>query len=853
MNAVALRGLFSRKLRTILTMIAIILGVAMISGTYVLTDTIDQSFNQIFSTVNATTDAVIVGKSPVSSDFSTPPPLPGHLLTIVQHTPGVAAAEGQISNRAQLVDKSGKSLGATGGAPSLLFSISTPRFSQTKVVQGRLPHGMEIVLDKDTVKRSHLHLGQQIGVVGIQKVQYFTLVGVVKFGSVGSIGGATLVGMDLPEAQRITGEVGKYDEIKVAAAPGVSQSDLVGRIQSRIPPSLRSSIKVETGQKNTQDATAAVGTALSFITIALLAFGGIAVFVGAFIIFNTFSITVAQRAREFALLRTLGATRGQVLRSVILEALLIGVVASILGLFAGIGIAQALNGLFVAFGVDLPKAGMVIAVRTVVVALLVGTIITLVAGFMPAIRATRVPPIAALREGTELPRGRFARYTPLIAGIVTALGALLVIVGVFASISATGARLSVIGAGAVLLFLGVAMLSPKVVGPLASVLGWPIERMSHITGRLARENTVRNPSRTAVTAAALMIGLALVGFVTIFAAELKQTSDDAINREIAGSFTIYNDNNNLIPEGVVRTAARVSGVQTASAVKVTGGSIAGIGTVQVNGIQPVTLPKVYRFQWLHGSTASVTNMGPYDAVIDENMAKDHKLHLGSRLLVTTTTGAKRTFTVRGIYKATQFLVNLTIRYDTVRKDWAMKQDFAVVISAVPGQNLTVLKARLVKAVQTPYPTANVHSQADFKAQQSKGINQLLALIYVLLAMSLIVSLFGIMNTLVLSVYERTREIGMLRAIGTTRSQVRWIVRWESVITSVIGAILGLVVGIALAVVVTAGLASQGIEYALPVGQLLIWVVVAVVFGIVAAAWPARRAARLDVLQAVAYE
>jgi len=408
-----------------------------------------------------------------------------------------------------------------------------------------------------------------------------------------------------------------------------------------------------------------------------------------------------------------------------------------------------------------------------------------------------------------------------------------------------------------LLFLGVAMLSPTVIGPMAAILGWPIERLSRITGRVARENTVRNPSRTAVTAAALMIGLALVSFVTIFAAELRQTSGDAINREIVGSITIYNDNSHLIPEGVVTAAARDPGVQAASAVKVTAGNIAGIGTVQVNGIQPKTLLQVYRFPWKEGSGASVTSMGPYDAVVEETLATDHKLHLGSRLRVTTTSGAIRIFTVWGIYEAVQYLADLTIRYDTVRKDWALKQDAAVLISAVPGQNLTVLKARLVKAVQTPYPTATVHSEAHLKAQQTQGVNQELDLIYILLAMSLIVSLFGIINTLVLSVYERTREIGMLRAIGTTRSQIRWMVRWESVITAVIGAVLGLILGVILgvilAVLVILGLSSQGIEYAFPIGQLLIWVRVAVVLGIVAAAWPARRAARLDVLQAVAYE
>jgi putative ABC transport system permease protein len=483
----------------------------------------------------------------------------------------------------------------------------------------------------------------------------------------------------------------------------------------------------------------------------------------------------------------------------------------------------------------------------------VGTLVTLVAGLFPAIRATRVPPIAALREGFQLPRGRFARFTPAVAGVLAALGVLALALGVFASISSTGQRLSLIGLGAVLLFLGVALLSPQIVGPLANIIGFPIERSTHITGRLARENAVRNPSRTAVTAAALMIGLALVGFVTIFAAELKQTASAAIERDFAGTFAIYSATQQTIPSGVAAAVAHVPGVQTVSALKQDQARIDGIGGVQTNGIQPATLARVYHFQWKQGSAATLTTMGPHDALIDDTFAKDHNLAVGLKLRVTTPTGKHDTFTVTGIYKSTIFLPTWCIRYDTMGKDWSLQKDSVVLLGAAPGQNINALKARLSNQLQAQFPTATANSQQDFKDQQSKNVNQLLALIYVLLAMSLIVSLFGIVNTLVLSIYERTREIGMLRAIGTTRGQVRWIIRWESVITAIIGALLGLVLGIALAFLVTAGLRGQGIEYALPIAQLIILMIVAMVFGIVAAAWPARRAARLDVLQAVAYE
>ena len=855
MGAVAFRGLFSRKLRTVLTMIAIVLGVSMISGTYVLTDTIDNTFSSIFHQANSTTDAVLSGNKPFSTGFrnTLPPTLPASLLGIVRHTPGVAVAEGVIGDQAELVDRNGKTLGSVGGAPSLLFSRSIPRFSQLKLIQGHEPSGDQIVVDKDTASRHHLHLGQKIGVVGTGAVRQFTIVGIVKFGTVGSIGGATLIGMDLAHAQQITSKVGRFDQIRVAASPGVTPADLAGRLRASIPTKLRSLVKVQTGTQNADQASSDIASNLSSLTTILLAFGGIAVFVGAFVIFNTFSITVAQRAREFALLRTIGATRAQVLRSVILEALVVGIAASLVGLLAGIGIAKGLNAVFVAFGIDLPNAGTVIATRTVVVALVVGTLVTLLASLMPAIRATRVPPIAALREGVQLPRGRLSRFTPLIAAVLTLGGLALLAIGIFASISSPNRRLSLIGFGAVVLFLGAAMLTPQVVRPLASVIGWPMQRFTAITGRLARENAVRNPSRTAVTAAALMVGLAVVGFVTIFAAELKKTGDDAINREFAGTYAIYNDNQNNIPGGVANVVAPVPGVAAVSSVKIDAGNIAGIGTVQTNGIQPTTFTKVYHFGWKQGSDATVANLGPHDAIVDDNLAKNNNLKVGSLLHVTTPATTHDTFRVAGIYKNTQFLVNWCIPYNTMRSDWRQPKDFAVFVNAAPGQSLTALKQRISRVLVAKFPTATVHSQQDLKDQNSKQINQLLALIYVLLAMSVLVSLFGIINTLVLSVYERTREIGLLRAIGTTRTQVRWMIRWESVITAVIGAITGLLLGIVLAVMVTAGLQSQGIEYTLPVGQLLIWVVFAMLFGIVAAAFPARRAARLDVLQAVAYE
>jgi putative ABC transport system permease protein len=853
MTAVALRGLLTRKLRTVLTMIAIILGVSMIAGTYVLTDTINNSFSQIFHTADRTIDVIISSKAPVEAAFRQPPPFPDSLLNVVRSTPGVAVAEGEIGDQVELFRPNGKQIGGLAG-PTLLFSRPTiARFRTLTVIRGHEPHGNELLVDESTANRNDLKIGQKYGIVAAGPMRLFTLVGITRFGTVSSIGGATIISVDLQTAQSITNKVGEFDQISVLAAPGVSSTELVRRIQARIPPSLRDRIKVQTSSQSADDQTQAIQNGfLNILTYALLAFGGIAVFVGAFIIFNTFSITVAQRTREFGMLRTNGATRGQVLRSVILEALVIGLLASIIGLVAGLGIAKALNALFVAFGVDLPNAGMVVETRTILVALLVGTLVTVLASLMPAIRATRVPPVAALREGSQLPRGRFARYSPYVATILTALGIAGMALGIFASISSTGQRLSLIGLGAVVLFIGVAMLSPKLIRPLANVLGWPIDRMTNITGKLARENVTRNPTRTAVTAAALMIGLALVGFVTIFAAELRLTVDDAVNRELVGTYAVY-ATQNFIPQGVAPALAKVPGMAAVSAVKYDNARIDGIGTVTTSGVQPATLGRLYRVQWKVGSASTLAHMGPYNAIVSDDFANSHNLKVGSVLHVTTPASKHDTFTVTGIYKKAQFFQNWCVRYDIMARDWALYQDRIDFVLAAPGQNLTSLEQRISSMLQANFPVAQVYSQQQVKDQQNQSINQLLALIYILLALSVIVSLFGIINTLVLSVYERTREIGLLRAIGTTRGQVRWMIRWESVITSVIGAILGLALGIVFALLITKGLASQNLEYTIPVTQLLIWVVFAMIFGIVAAAFPARRAARLDVLQAVAYE
>ena len=516
MVRVALKGLAGRKARAVLTAIAIVLGVAMVSGTYILTDTIKSAFSTVFTRVYRNTDAVITGKSAIggegNEERTLPPSFPESLLHRVQALPAVAEAAGGVGDRAQLVGRDGKVI-AHGGAPALAFShqVGAERFNPLTLTSGNWPAGPDqVAIDASTASKESFSTGQRIGVIARGPVQYFTISGIVKFGGVSSLGGATMSVFAKPTAQQIFNKQGRLDSIQIAAKSGVSSQQLLSEIRPLLPPATQ----VRTGEGQAQHQTNMTNSFLNIFKDFLLAFGGVALFVGSFVIANTLSITIAQRTRELATLRTLGATRRQVLRSVMLEALVIGLLASVIGLFLGLALAKGLNSLLVSFGIDLPQASTVFATRTIVVSLLVGILITLAAALRPALRSTRVPPIAAVREGAVLPPTRFARLGiyPALATIGGAIALLLV--GLFSGLS-TGTALLAIGVGAAVLFLGVSMLAPRLVPPLVRVLGWPAQRFGAAAGSLARANSMRNPARTARTASALMIGLKL--FVAVMA------------------------------------------------------------------------------------------------------------------------------------------------------------------------------------------------------------------------------------------------------------------------------------------------------------------------------------------------
>ncbi|MGH3005082.1 MAG: ABC transporter permease [Gaiellaceae bacterium] len=859
MIRVALKGLLGRKLRAVLTALAIILGVAMMSGTYVLTDTIDSAFSQIFDESYAGTDVVVSGEGADISFQglqSQAPPIDESLVEEVQALPNVEMASGGIfdETNTKIIGSDGKAVN-TQGAPSLGLGIDTgpevDRFNPLNLVDGRWAEGDgEVVIDAGVADREGYEVGETIQISTLQPKQDFEVVGIARFGDVDSLGTATFAVFDLTTAQTLLDRQGQVDEISVAGVEGTTPEQLISEIQPVLP----ENAQVRSGLVEAQEDKDEISEFTSFIEYFLLAFAGIALFVGAFVIFNTLSITVAQRTREFATMRTVGASRRQILWSVIVEALTIGILASIIGLFAGLGLAISLNELFKALELELPTANTVFATRTIVVSLLVGTIITLVAGLFPAIRATRVPPIAAVREGYTLPRSRFAPFAPYVALLTIALSLFLLGYAMFRDELATGSRLLSIAGGVVLLFVGIAMISSRLVRPLAAVVGWPARAIGGAAGKLARGNSVRNPGRTAATAAALMIGIALVTFVAVLANGMKASNREAIEDQVVSDYVVTaQDGFSPFVAAAGDSVAESSDAELVAQVRADLGEVNGSSTY-VTGIEPDTILETYSFDWKEGSDSVISELGGDGAIVDASFAEDNEIVVGDGIAVLTPSGQTLDVRVRGLYEPPPFyplLGGVSVTKDTFDSVYERPRNQFTFVN-VAGEPTDGTTESLVAAT-ADFPDAKVQTRDAWITQQDEDFNQFLTMLYVLLALSVIVSIFGMINTLVLSVFERTRELGMLRAVGMTRRQARRMVRHESVITALIGAALGLPLGIFLAALVTRALGEFDIRFSVPLGQLVIFAIVAVIVGIVAAIMPARRAARLNVLRALQYE
>jgi putative ABC transport system permease protein len=849
----ALKGLLGRKLRTALTAVAIVLGVAMVSGTYVLTDSIDQAFDAIFNDVRQGSDAVITGKSAfdlTEGSGSEAPTLSESLLERVRALPEVQLAEGGVDSEATvLIDKQGDAI--VGNAPSIGFSISNgdSPFNPLRLVEGGWPGPNEIVIDEATAKKDGFEVGDTIAVQAEGPVQQYTISGLVRFGdTLSTIGDATLAGFDLDTAQRLYGKEGRLDEIAVASSPNVSAPQLLAALEGVVP----AGVQVRTGDAQASEEASETNEFISFLQIFLLAFAGIALFVGSFVIANSLAITIAQRTREFATIRTIGASRRQVLGSIVLESLVVGILASVVGLFLGLGLATVLFRLFDAVGFTLPNTGLVFQTRTIVVALLVGILVTLVASLRPAIRATRVPPIAAVREGATLPASRFAPYRTLGASVLTVLGFAAILFALFAPDLGTTSLLIWLGVGALLVFLGFALLSVRFIQPLASALGWPATKIGGAAGTLARDNARRNPQRTASTASALMIGLALVTLVAVLAAGITSTFRGAVEDLWTNADYAVTSQNNFspVPVAVSVRIDEVPGVDAVGDVR-TGDAQAFGKPFFATAVTP-DLSTMLALEWKEGGEGVLAQLGDDGAIVDDSYATDHNLRLGSPVRLTFANGDRETYRIEGIFDPPTGgspFGPVTISAAEWDSHTPNPRNLFSFVRMEGGQT-DANEARLAQALRE-FPNAKAQTRGEFIDNQIGGLSAILNILYVLLALSVVVSLFGIVNTLVLTVFERTREIGMLRAIGMTRRQVRRMIRHESVITALIGGMLGIVLGVVLGALLVARI--EFIDFTLPVASLIVFTIATIGVGIIAAVWPARRAARLNVLEALQYE
>jgi putative ABC transport system permease protein len=849
-TGLTLKSLWARRVRAFATSLAVVLGVAFIAGSYVLTDTIFAAFDEIFSESLKGTAVVVTAQNPVKQESGEVPTIPTSYLPKVNGVAGVRQAAGAIFTPGGFFDSENKAIG-TKFAPKFISSTLPKGLESLTYVKGHKPRGPgEASLDKAGAEAAGLEIGDTLKIVGAGRAVPFRLVGLTQLGQA-SFGGTSIAQVTLPVAQRLTHKRGQFDQISVASNTGVSEGTLKRRIERVLPTTARVETATESANRNSEE----IKEDLGFFQTFLLVFGYVAVLVGAFIIFNTFSITVAQRVSEFGVLRTLGASRRQILSSVLLEASAIGLLGGIVGLAGGYVVALGLRALFTAIGADLPTTGLVMEGRTVVVSIVVAFVVTFVSALVPAVRSTRVPPIAALNAFTPTPSRRRRVVFLVLAGALAAIGVAFVVAGL-AGGGGIGARAARIGGGGLAVVIAVSLFSPALVRPLADLAGRPLELLRRLTGRLARENSKRNPGRTAVTAAALMIALALVTFITVFAAGLKSSVAQVIDENFAGGLVIENsDGFSPIPAGAALAAAKVPGVKGVATVRTAEAKVIGAAgeTVKVNGPTP-NIEEGITIEWLRGGPGTLRHLGDDEAIVSDDFAKEHNLEVGDRFSLLSQSEARPTFTVAGEFESkTKIFGSVIVTRKVMSEAFRQRQDNTDFVILEPGADAARVQAILTAGAERAFPTAEVLNQAELREEREKQIDSIVRLFYLLLGLAVLISLIGVANTLGLSIYERTRELGMLRAIGMSRRQVRTMIRYEAVITALIGAILGLVIGIVFAALIAQPLKSEGFTLSYPVGTLIGILVLAALAGVVAAIVPARRASRLDVLESLQYE
>ncbi len=843
------KGLLGHKLRLALTALAITIGVGFVAGSFVFTDTLGSVFDDLFAGTTAGIDVTVrpIIETEGEFGFSLPEKIPASVLDEVRAVDGVEEATGSLFWFVQVLDRNGE-IARTTGPPTFGASwADTDRPGAFSLREGARPtEDGQVALDRKTAERLGYGVGDTVRIVIFDGPEPFTLVGLAGFGEADNLGGAGFALFDIPTAQRIFKAGNTYDTIEIAATTGVAPETLVERLRPLLP----SGVEAVTAQSVAEEQATAFKEALGFFNTFLLVFAGIALFVGTFIIQNTFRIIVAQRTRELALFRALGATRNQVVGMVLTEAAIVGVIASGLGLIFGIVLANVLAVAYEAFGGDLPEAALEVRWRTVLVALAVGVVVTLVSALLPARKAASVPPVAAMREVESATR-RSMRTRSVAGGSMTLFGIVLGVIGLFVELPFGWIdSIALVGAGAAIVFIGVAVIGPLFTRPVARIVGAPFPRLLALPGTLARENSMRKPRRTAATAAALMIGLALVSLATILAASFRGTVREVIDETFRADLVVSEVGFGGIgfTPTIADEIAALPEVEKLARVRFGQASVEGDPGF-VSAVQTDTFLDLFTIDVI---TGGLTELSSPSVALRSARAEELGVDVGETVTMTFARTGEQQLPVVATWDGQGIQASILISLETYEANFVEQLDSQVLIALQDGVSIGSGRVA-VESVTVPYPNVQIQDQADFKEQTESQINLILSLIFVLLLLSVFIALLGITNTLSLSIIERTREIGLLRAVGMSRKQVRRMIRWESVIISVFGAVLGITLGILFGWAVVRALSEQGLLFVLPGGQLIGALFAAGVAGVVAAVLPAWRASRLNVLEAIAYE
>jgi putative ABC transport system permease protein len=841
---IALKSVRAHKRRLAGSCFAVFLGVAFLTGTLALNDTFQANFDRLFATTTAGTDTIVQSATRLGGQKRAVVPV--SLLDVVRSVPGVADAQPTINGYGQLIASDGKPLG--GNAPRQAGNwVADPDLNPYRLVQGRAPVAdNEVVINRGAAKQGDLHVGQVTVVQTPQPVKV-TIVGIATFGNVDGFGETTFTAFSWNGAQEhLTTVPGQISSIAVKADPGVTQAQLTPRIAARLPAGVQA---VGGAQLAKDNLSASAGQFLAFLRAFMSVFAGIAVLVACFSIHNTFSILAAQRTRETALLRALGASRRQTLGSGLAEAAVVGVLASAGGLAGGLGFAALLKSAFQSLGFAVPAAGLVFQASTAVTALTVGIGITLVAGLMPALRASRIPPLAALRE-MEVERAE-SSVTRVVAGVVvTAVGVIMVLTAVSGHGSSVLPRAAM---GALLTIVGTVVLGPLASRSASAIIGLPAAAARGVTGDLGRRNAMRNPRRTAATAAALMVGVSLVTLFTVFAASLKHSIAAQVTSSVRADLVVSAGASyggaRLSPQ-LVADLARLPDVATSTGL---GGGEARVGTAS-HEVSAADSAALGRMLDLHVTKGFISALGDTQLAVSNKVARDMGWRLGSAVPVTFPDGATRPFTVSAIYRDSAVVGDFLLAQTAWVAHTSQPVDSTVFVTLAPGADRHAAQTAVTNVARR-YGDPRVEDPHAYATTQASMVNTFLGLVYMMLALSVVIALLGISNTLSLSTHERIRELGLLRAIGQTRAQLRAMVRYESFIVAVFGTITGAGIGIFLgwALVQAASHAYMTITLAAPASQLIIILAVGATAGGLAAVRPARRAARVDVLTAISAE